>query len=219
VEIRFIPGRGFDSNVYLVIGKSSTIIDAGMGLHHDYILGKIEKYLDPEEVEQIVLTHEHIDHSRGVKKLLEDMGKDTTVLAHEYAAEKLEKEGNRISTFFGVFVPSLRIDKKVKDKDRIILGDDEFVVLHTPGHAPGSICLYNEVKGILFSGDTVFSHGDFGRYDLEGGDPALLLESLERLASLDVKDLYPGHGEIVIGDGAKHIKLALRRINDTRYTQ
>lgn len=212
MEIKLIPGRGFDSNVYLIMGEFPTIIDTGMGLNHNYILNEIKKHLNPQEVKQVVLTHEHIDHSRGVKKLLEDTGGNTSVFAHEYAAEKLEKEGNRVSEFFGVFMPNLNIERRLRDGDKVTMGDDEFIVIHTPGHTPGSICLYNEAEKILFSGDTVFSHGGFGRYDLRGGDPVMLLRSLEKLMLLDVRNLYPGHGEIVLGNGNEHIRLALHNL-------
>jgi glyoxylase-like metal-dependent hydrolase (beta-lactamase superfamily II) len=69
-----------------------------------------------------------------------------------------------------------------------------FRVLHTPGHTPGSICLYLPERTLLFSGDTLFA-GSFGRYDLPGGDPRLLRQSLHRLATLPPETrVLPGHG-------------------------
>ena len=212
MDIKFIPGRGFDSNIYLIIGEKPTLVDAGMGLNHGYVVDNIKKNISPQTIKQIILTHEHIDHSRGVKKLLKETGENTLVLAHDYAAEKLEKHGDRVSEFFGVFMPKIMVDKRLKDGSKIKMGDNEFVVIHTPGHTPGCICLYNEDEKTLFSGDTVFSHGGFGRYDFPGGDPFMLMESLEKLASLDVKDIYPGHGEIVVGSGNQHIALALKNL-------
>jgi glyoxylase-like metal-dependent hydrolase (beta-lactamase superfamily II) len=82
-------------------------------------------------------------------------------------------------------------------------------VLHTPGHSPGSICLFDAEEGILFSGDTVFTHGSFGRYDLPGGERHALLKSLERLSTLDVRAIYPGHGEPVEKQAERHIAAAL----------
>ena len=68
----------------------------------------------------------------------------------------------------------------------------ELTVLHTPGHTPGSVCLLWEQE--LFAGDTLFA-GSCGRVDLPGGDPAQMLQSLNRLASLNADyRVHPGHG-------------------------
>ncbi len=84
-------------------------------------------------------------------------------------------------------------DILVKDGDKLNLGGTAFEVMHTPGHTPGSACLYTE--GSLFTGDTLF-RGSVGRTDLQGGDAAKLVESLRRLISLppDTR-VYCGHGE------------------------
>jgi glyoxylase-like metal-dependent hydrolase (beta-lactamase superfamily II) len=70
-----------------------------------------------------------------------------------------------------------------------------FQVLHTPGHTPGSICLYRSEEGLLLSGDTLFRMG-YGRTDLPGGHMGQLMESLERLFTLPSNvRVYPGHGD------------------------
>ena len=68
-------------------------------------------------------------------------------------------------------------------------------LLHTPGHTPGSVCLYWPDEKVLFSGDTLFRMG-YGRTDLPGGNMAQLIDSLEHLFTLpsDV-GVYPGHGD------------------------
>jgi len=83
-------------------------------------------------------------------------------------------------------------------------------VIHTPGHSPGSICLYEPGKKWLFSGDTVFAYGSFGRVDLPGGSARELIKSLEMLSRLDVENLYPGHEEVVEGDAKLHIARSLK---------
>ena len=73
-------------------------------------------------------------------------------------------------------------------------GDVRLDVLHTPGHTAGSVCLVSHEAGIVFSGDTLFP-GGWGRVDLPGGDPAAMVESLCRLATLpDGLHVLPGHG-------------------------
>jgi glyoxylase-like metal-dependent hydrolase (beta-lactamase superfamily II) len=74
-------------------------------------------------------------------------------------------------------------------------------ILHTPGHTPGSICLYWPTEKTLLSGDTLFCRG-YGRTDLPGGDPRQMLDSLRKLTRLPEDVLvYPGHGDTTtIGD-------------------
>ncbi|MCD6108048.1 MAG: MBL fold metallo-hydrolase, partial [Thermoplasmata archaeon] len=69
-----------------------------------------------------------------------------------------------------------------------------------------------EENGVLFSGDTVFTYGDFGRYDFPGGDFNQLVKSIKRLANLNVRNLYPGHGEHILKDGKNHILMALQNL-------
>src|ERR1039457_3115494 len=67
-------------------------------------------------------------------------------------------------------------------------------VIHTPGHTEGSICLYEEKLGVLFSGDTLFS-GGYGRFDGMGADSQALVASLKQIMALPGStDVYPGHG-------------------------
>ena len=76
-------------------------------------------------------------------------------------------------------------------------GQDYFgwKVLHTPGHTPGSICLYSAVENALISGDTLFDYGGYGRTDLAGGDEAQIIKSLAYLReNIPAGTLvYPGH--------------------------
>ncbi len=92
--------------------------------------------------------------------------------------------------------PEFTVDIVLKDDQEIDLGDVTLKVLHTPGHTPGSICLHNTDTKELFTGDTVFEGGSFGRTDI-GGDSEAMVRSLEMLTKLDVTALYPGHGGIV----------------------
>jgi glyoxylase-like metal-dependent hydrolase (beta-lactamase superfamily II) len=73
-----------------------------------------------------------------------------------------------------------------------------FQVIQTPGHSPGSICLYWSDRKVLFTGDVVFDQG-IGRTDLPGGNGRALKESIKSISRLDVEYLLPGHGEIVSG--------------------
>ncbi|MCL0056482.1 MBL fold metallo-hydrolase, partial [Dehalococcoidia bacterium] len=75
-------------------------------------------------------------------------------------------------------------------------------IIHTPGHSPGSICIYSPENKVLITGDVVFN-GSVGRTDLPGGDSRTLKQSIEKLSELDVEYLLPGHstnyGDIIRG--------------------
>ena len=78
----------------------------------------------------------------------------------------------------------------------IRFGAIRLVVLHTPGHTEGSVCLHAPDDGIILSGDTLFA-GGWGRVDLPGGNPAAMVESIARLTWFeDQVAVLPGHGAV-----------------------
>ena len=80
--------------------------------------------------------------------------------------------------------------------DVVDLGDRMFAVLHTPGHTAGSLCLWDEAHGALFSGDAIYVDSKLG-----WEDPVAFAASLERLRDLDVRVVHGGHGRSF--DGAE----------------
>jgi glyoxylase-like metal-dependent hydrolase (beta-lactamase superfamily II) len=86
-------------------------------------------------------------------------------------------------------------------QDNQFLHDSHLLVMHTPGHTKGGICLYHEKGQFLFSGDTLFA-GSIGRTDLEGGSYEKIVKSCRRLLKLPKEvQVLPGHGPATtIGD-------------------
>jgi len=213
MHVNCIYGHNFDSNIYVITGEKPTIIDCGTGLNNEMVVRDIKKLVDPVSIKQIVITHEHFDHCGGVRKLFEITENNAGIIAHKEASYKIERGKSDFAKMLGGVMPKIPVDVKVNDGDVIVVGDEKFEVLHTPGHTPGSMCLYSKESKTLISGDTVFSDGWFGRYDFPGGDKHLLKQSIERLAKLDVINLYPGHESIVEGDGKKHMIMVLKNIS------
>jgi glyoxylase-like metal-dependent hydrolase (beta-lactamase superfamily II) len=94
----------------------------------------------------------------------------------------------------------------VRDGDFLKIGQTGLKVIHTPGHTPGSICLYGD--GNLFTGDTLFV-GAVGRTDLKGGSLDTLLASLRKLISLPSETrVWPGHnyGDAPVSTLAREMK-------------
>jgi len=138
----------------------------------------------------IINTHCHPDHTCG-NKILKD-STQASIVMHE--ADELLLKDQATKEYFRrqKFTPSPPADILVKDGDQLDFGNYTLRIIHTPGHSPGSICLY--VNGNLFTGDSLFV-GAAGRVDVPGGDFTTLLESLEsKIAVLpDETVIWPGH--------------------------
>ena len=212
MDIFTIFGKNYDSNIYIIIGNIPTIIDTGTGLYSIEIKETIKEYIDLSKIKQIILTHEHFDHVGGTLDILKATNGNAEIFAHNNTLRKLEKGESSFARLLGGVMPKIHVDTALSDSENLIIGDEEFEVLHTPGHSPGSICFYCKKIKSLISGDTIFAHGDFGRYDLPGGDFSSLLKSIDRLTDLDVKDLYPGHGPVVETVGKDHVLQSFRNI-------
>lgn len=124
------------------------------------------------DIEIIVNTHGHGDHTAGNAGLKERTGAAVVIHALDAGA-----------------CPGA--DRRLRDETTLTVGEITFRVIHTPGHTPGGICLYAE--GNLFTGDTLFV-GDSGRTDLPGGHRPTLGASIRRLMALpDDTVVWPGH--------------------------
>jgi glyoxylase-like metal-dependent hydrolase (beta-lactamase superfamily II) len=210
MTIQYIPGIQYDSNIYLILGKNPTIIDTGTGLHKAHIEKTITSSIDPKTITQIILTHEHYDHTGGLQQIHALTDGNATIIAHELAAPKIERGESMFARLLGGTMPKMPVDTKLKGEETLLIGDETYQVIHTPGHTPGCICLYSEKTGTLFSGDTVFAHGSFGRTDLPGGNMNQLQQSLKYLSTLPITNLYPGHDIIIEGNASQHVKLSCK---------
>lgn len=202
--IRRIVAPPLGANAYLILDDKTAIIDVGGDFR--FIYDAISKYTDVENLDYIVLTHTHFDHASATADLKKVSGAKVVLHAKEY---EFATEQNFSASFFGIHFPPFEPDVLVEEGDVLRLGELELEVLHTPGHTPGSICLYDSGEKLIFTGDTVFPNGGFGRVDFPGGNGLQLISSLKRLTEVEAERMYPGHDEPV--DGAKeHIKMAYK---------
>jgi glyoxylase-like metal-dependent hydrolase (beta-lactamase superfamily II) len=167
--------------------------------------------LSPLSVNAVVNTHTHPDHTLGNHLF---RGK-APILAH--ARENflpLRIFNHTFSLFLtGRIQPAISFT--LQEGGHIQVGKFSLEVMHTPGHSPGSICLFWE--GNLISGDTIFADG-IGRTDIPGGSTPQIKKSLARIGTLpDETMLWPGHSyggktRAVLGDVRPLIAWALRNL-------
>ncbi|THE63375.1 MBL fold metallo-hydrolase [Salinadaptatus halalkaliphilus] len=178
--------QAFTSNVYLVEGDRTVLIDPGANFD---VVDRIRSRVD--DLDAIVLTHTHRDHVGNLEAVTDAF--DVEVWGYDASVE------------------NAKIDHEIEDEEAIRLGDDEYVALHTPGHKNDHLCFYSEDAGVLFAGDLVFQNGSFGRTDLEEGDRETLIRSIDRVLEWideDLAEMHTGHGPSVLTDPYGHVELS-----------
>ncbi len=173
--------------------REAMIIDPGD--EPDRIIDIIkEERLD---VRYLVCTHTHFDHVGALPELKEITG--AKIIMHR-DDEQVYAAAKDMAAVWGFKVNDMPAPDELVGEGYVLnIGDSRFEVIHTPGHSPGSICLYGE--GLLFSGDTVFA-GSIGRTDFPGGSMEKMKDSFRRVISLpDATMIYSGHGPVTtVGD-------------------
>jgi len=206
MDIRCLPGMSWGSNSYLLMGERPTLVDTSLD---SAIVGQVADHMDIKDLEVIILTHRHVDHVGGAAHLLERS--DAELYCSEKALEALMNADNTTGarTFGGHLEPL-----PVKELKSAVLeaGGTEWRVISTPGHTSDSICLYSHEEKALISGDTIFSDGGVGRWDLPSGSFKELKASVQKLAEMEVNSLYPGHNRWVEGNGQAHVAMALEAL-------
>jgi hydroxyacylglutathione hydrolase len=157
---------------------------------------QILKYLQQHNLQAKYLlhTHAHFDHVGATAEVKAATG--ASILLHpgdQWLYDNISLQGR----IFGIQTADpTPVDLELQDEMPLIFGKEQSLVLHTPGHTPGSCCFHlSGEQSYLFSGDTLFK-GSIGRSDLWGGDHETLLRSIkQRLLRLDESTtVYTGHG-------------------------
>jgi glyoxylase-like metal-dependent hydrolase (beta-lactamase superfamily II) len=194
----------FRANLYRISGRDFDVqFDFGVGVRD-------LTAVSPSAGKPVmaVASHAHVDHVGSFHRYARRAG-------HPFEAaifETMDDEGTLVSMFRDItdpfnqmpypgwtpaehlLTPAPLTDLLVEG-DLVDLGDRQFTVLHLPGHSPGSIALLDETNGDFFSGDAIYDEGLVD--DIPGADVETYLRTMRRLAELDVRRVYAGHGEVM----------------------
>ena len=180
-------------NAFLIDGDKKILVDPG----HYHLFGHVRDdlsklSLSPKDIDFVIITHGHPDHMEGVKLFAET---STLIAMHATEMDFIKRVAPHYGDSLGItgFEPQILLHE-----GNVHIGNLTLDVIHTPGHSPGSICLYWPDKKALFTGDVVFNQG-VGRTDLPGGNGEDLKKSNKRISHLSVDYLLPGHGDMISG--------------------
>lgn len=185
--------RVYTSNAYLLTGTwnaifdKNTLVDTGRDEDIITALRNASTGVGKKRLDQVILTHTHYDHAAMLPRIREEFR----------------------PVVYG-FSPAFEgIDTVLRDGRHLKVADLDAMVIHTPGHSSDSLCLYCEEGGVLFSGDTpLIIQGPGNTYE-EG-----FLLALERIAALDVRVIYPGHGPPIMDQCNELIRRSLAQVRD-----
>ena len=190
---RLILGA-YETNSY-VLRQSDTardclIIDTGLDA------GGLPEFLSEQQLNPVALvfTHGHVDHIGGAATIRSRFP-GMKVCIHKLDAEMLTEPQSNLSGIAGTPFTTEPEDFCLAEGDVVDQAGVKLLVLHTPGHTPGGICLYSKEDGVAFVGDTLFADS-VGRTDFPGGSMTQLVSSIkEKLFTLpDDTKVHPGHG-------------------------
>lgn len=191
MHIQAVTTGAFEEICYIAWGDAKQAIVFDPGHDADLILQALEQHA--LEVTAYVCTHGHADHINALAELHKNHPAPIAMHADDlaWAFESV----NVIEPFYPVPArPDVESFQRLEDGANWNFGGLDFRCIETPGHTPGSCCIFFHKEGVLVSGDTLFK-GSCGRTDLPGGSPRRMKESLELLKQLpDETRVYPGHG-------------------------
>ena len=207
--------EGVNGNCYLLVDTQLTLIDTGLPRKVKKILRYItqELHRQPSELTTIILTHSHFDHIGNAEQLRTITG--AKIAAHPEDALYIERKKQPslppggMGIIFKLLSPMIKVQAFTVD---ISLKENEEIAglttVYTPGHTPGSICLYDQKRKVLFSGDTLryvngIIEGPSERFSV---DPVGARNSIQKLKTLDFNIMLSGHGTPLTKDASIKVR-------------
>ncbi len=185
----------FQVNTYIIYDETMEciIVDAASTDTHEE--AEIESFISANNLKPVLLlsTHTHVDHIPGNSFIIDKYNIPYKI--HEEGLQFL-RSAKGYALGFGFPLENVAMPTGyIKDNETIRFGNTSIKVLYTPGHANGSVCLYDNANNYVIVGDVLFN-GSIGRSDFPTGNHDLLIQSInEKLFTLpDNTKVYCGHG-------------------------
>lgn len=169
------------SNMYYLVSLQ-TVIDTGASINKAELKEIFTVMnLDPKKIQTLILTHFHYDHIGNV-----DLFPNAKIYA---SSEEISSYNLAPYKSTGSTQKLLHGYKLLPLPERL----QTLRIISAPGHTRGSICVYKEDEGILFTGDTLFRNGAIGFTGLPTSVPGKIQDTLQKLLKIPYKELGPGH--------------------------
>ena len=181
-----VAGRGYYWTTFYYL--DGLLIDTGCA--HTAI--NLRDYLHGKEINLIINTHSHEDHI-GANGILQETGKEIKILAHPLALPVLShpREAQPLQLYRQLFWgwPKPSQGQSVEDDETINIPNHVFKIIHTPGHSPDHLCLYEPEREWIFTGDLFVGGRDRGV--VAGCDIWQMIASLKKIAKLPLTRMFP----------------------------
>src|SRR5581483_9437988 len=195
----------WDASSYLVAGKEPTLIDCGSSEGYAQLKDSLAEFgYQPRDIRRVIATHGHWDHLSAMAQLRQES--DAELLIHHADRAQVESGDYDLTAAFLYDrpFPAVTVDAELEDGEVIDIDDFRFYVYHTPGHSPGSICLWTEHHGmkLLIAGDTLWG----GCHERVRSNLDDWRRSLDRLLRLEFDVMSTGHsGPGLIFDAKRNV--------------
>ncbi len=190
-----LRGKSRGSHSYVIRGtRGNMLIDSGLDSNYSDLKTSLHNIgMKVRDIDVVVNTHEHFDHI-GANRYFQE---HAVIAAHRFAATKMAFDDRYVTLYKSGDANdiSMHVHLWLESMSRIDLGNFAMDIIHTPGHTSGSICVYEPDKKFMFTGDTLFA-GGLLPVIAESGSIGDYINSLKSLQTRQIKEIYPGHGEV-----------------------
>jgi hydroxyacylglutathione hydrolase len=213
-DLFFIQRGYLSANHFVSRSRPPVLIDTGYSGSWYETRRLIEALgINLSDISLIINTHTHCDHVGGNRAI--QVLSDCDIALHSVGRHFIDTRDDWATwwRYFGQQAEFFECTRSLEDGEEIYVGDHVFRIIYTPGHASDGIVLYHKKEKLLISSDTLWEN-DLAAMTLrvEGSTAVFqMLASLERIASLDVRQVYPGHGR-PFGDCSGAITRSIKRL-------
>ncbi len=218
-RVHTVTDRFSMANTYLINDERIVVVDPGSDLNVQLLRFYLQRFLHRSyaDIDLIVLTHLHPDHTAGVETLRHACN---APVAASSAVRKLAQEERRtgkvlprlshlagsvlpgtlhhLDLFPPAYMQQLKLITLWLDDQATLPAHEQWRTIASPGHTPESLCLYNASTKELLCGDTVITIEGGAPLLRAGTDRRMLEATLHTLRGLQVHYLYPGHGRPIL---------------------